>query len=83
MKQTIEVDNINYIIDVYGRGNVLVGVDYLSEEDTGADLVIYNISGIEMEGVETFSDFTKRVSELGYDEECYEIDRFTLIKTNI
>ena len=46
MKKTeIEIANIKYLIRTYGGNhNLVIGIDYLSESDSGADLVVYDVS---------------------------------------
>ena len=44
-KKEIEIANINYLIRTYGGNhNLVIGIDYLSESDSGADLVVYDVS---------------------------------------
>ena len=46
MKYTeIEIANIDYLFRTYGGNhNLVIGIDYLSESDSGADLVVYDVS---------------------------------------
>ena len=46
MKKTeIEISNIDYLFRTYGGNhNLVIGIDYLSESDSGADLVVYDVS---------------------------------------
>ena len=46
MKYTeIEIVNIDYLFRTYGGNhNLVIGIDYLSESDSGADLVVYDVS---------------------------------------
>ena len=46
MKKTeIDIANIDYLFRTYGeQPNLVIGVDYLSESDSGADLVVYDVS---------------------------------------
>ena len=82
MKKTeIEIANINYLIRTYeGQPNLVVGVDYLSADDKGLDLVVYDTTEM-LDDVETFEDFISVVNENCLDEESFEVDRVTLIRT--
>ena len=46
MKKTeIDIANIDYLFRTYGGSpNLVVGIEYLSESDNSADLVIYDVS---------------------------------------
>ena len=46
MKKTeIDITNIDYLFRTYGGNhNLVIGIDYLSESDSGADLVVYDVS---------------------------------------
>lgn len=44
-KIEIDIANIDYLFRTYGGNpNLVVGIDYLSESDNSADLVIYDVS---------------------------------------
>ena len=46
MKKTeIDIANIDYLFRTYGGNhNLVIGIDYLSESDSSADLVVYDVS---------------------------------------
>lgn len=79
----IQVDNIQWLISEYSgmlfSGAYIVGVDY-HEELNGADLVLYDIS--ELEGVSSQRELNEWCTKKGGDEERFEVDRVTLIKTD-
>lgn len=80
MKQKIEMDNVNYLFEKFGGNkDVIIGVDYLSEDDCGVDLVVYDTSNMNKKptGIENFHQW---ISENGEDEESFEMDRVTLVK---
>ena len=82
MKKTeIEIANIDYLIRTYeGQPNLVVGVDYLSADDKGLYLVVYDTTEM-LDDVETFEEFISVVNENCLDEESFEVDRVTLVKT--
>lgn len=44
-KIEIDIANIDYLFRTYGGNpNLVVGIEYLSESDNSADLVIYDVS---------------------------------------
>ena len=44
-KIEIDIANIDYLFRTYGgQPNLVVGIEYLSESDNSADLVIYDVS---------------------------------------
>ena len=58
----------------------MVGVDYLSADDKGLDLVVYDTTEM-LDDVETFEEFISVVNENCLDEESFEVDRVTLFRT--
>lgn len=79
----IEVNNINWLLAEYGAmSNILIGVDSLSVEDTGIDLVVYDVTEM-IEKPEDIESFKEIVNENGLDEESFEIDRVTLVKSSL
>ena len=83
MKKTeIEIANIDYLFRTYGDGqpNLVLGIDYLSEDDKGLYLVVYDTTEM-LDDVETFEEFMTVVNENCLDKESFEVDRVTLIKT--
>lgn len=79
-KDRIEIENVNYLFERYkSRENILIGVDYLSVEDKGIDLVVYDTTNMLTE-VGSFEDFIAVVDENGLDEEEFEVDRVTLVR---
>ena len=60
-------------------GAYIVGVDH-HEELNGADLVLYDVS--ELEGVSSQRELSEWCTNNGGDEERFEVDRVTLIKTD-
>lgn len=82
MKKTeIDIANIDYLIRTYeGQPNLVVGVDYLSADDKGLDLVVYDTTEM-LDDVETFEEFISVVNENCLDEESFEVDRVTLVRT--
>ena len=82
MKYTeIEFTNIDYLFRTYGgQPNLVVGVDYLSADDRGLDLVVYDTTEM-LDDVETFEEFMTVVNENCLDEESFEVDRVTLVRT--
>ena len=82
MKYTeIEIANIDYLFRTYGgQPNLVVGVDYLSADDKGLDLVVYDTTEM-LDDVETFDEFMTVVNENCLDEESFEVDRVTLVRT--
>lgn len=78
IKNRIEIDNVNYLFEIYkGEENILIGIDYL--EDNGADLVVYDTTEL-LATVYDFEEFIQVIDENGLDEEEFEIDRTTLVK---
>ena len=84
MKYTeIEFANIDHLFRTYGgQPNLVVGVDYLSADDRGLDLVVYDTTEM-LDDVETFEEFITVVNENCLDEESFEVDRVTLIRTQL
>ena len=82
MKKTeIEIANIKYLIRTYeGQPNLVVGVDYLSADDKGLYLVVYDTTEM-LDDVETFEEFISVVNENCLDKESFEVDRVTLVRT--
>ena len=84
----IELDNLQWLLYNHGMsieyGNTVVGVDYLAVEDEGVDLVIYDVEGLEFdnERVYNYEQLVKYCNENGFDEENFEIDRVTLIRSD-
>ena len=79
-KKEIEIANINYLIRTYeGQPNLVVGVDYLSADDKGLYLVVYDTTEM-LDDVETFEEFMTVVNENCLDEESFEVDRVTLVR---
>ena len=60
----------------------MVGVDYLSADDKGLDLVVYDTTEM-LDDVETFEEFISVVNENCLDEESFEVDRVTLVRTQL
>ena len=80
-KKEIEIANINYLIRTYeGQPNLVVGVDYLSADDKGLYLVVYDTTEM-LDDVETFEEFISVVNENCLDKESFEVDRVTLVRT--
>ena len=84
MKKTeIEIENIDYLFRTYGgQPNLVVGIDYLSADDKGFDLVVYDTTEV-LDDVETFEEFISVVNENCLDEESFEVDRVTLVRTQL
>ena len=82
MKKTeIDIANIDYLFRIYGEQlNLVVGVDYLSADDKGLDLVVYDTTEM-LDDVKTFEGFMTVVNENCLDEESFEVDRVTLVRT--
>ena len=77
----LEFTNIDYLIRTYGeQPNLIVGVDYLSTDDKGLYLVVYDTTEM-LDDVETFEEFMTVVNENCLDEESFEVDRVTLVRT--
>ena len=80
-KKEIEIANIDYLFRTYeGQPNLVLGVDYLSADDKGLYLVVYDTTEM-LDDVETFEEFISVVNENCLDEESFEVDRVTLVKT--
>ena len=77
----VQVENIQWLINEYGgmlfSGAYIVGVDHY-EELNGADLVLYDIRGLE--GVSSQRELSEWCDKNGGDEEVYEVDRATIIR---
>ena len=82
MKKTeIDIANIDYLFRTYGeQPNLVVGVDYLSADDKGLYLVVYDTTEV-LDDVETFEEFMTVVNENCLDKESFEVDRVTLFRT--
>ena len=82
MKKTeIEIANIDYLFRNYeGQPNLVLGVDYLSADDKGLYLVVYDTTEM-LDDVETFEEFMTVVNENCLDKESFEVDRVTLVRT--
>ena len=82
MKKTeIGIASIDYLIRTYeGQPNLVVGVDYLSADDKGLYLVVYDTTEMLVD-VETFEEFMTVVNENCLDKEFFEVDRVTLFRT--
>ena len=77
----LEFTNIDYLFRTYGgQPNLVVGVDYLSADDKGLDLVVYDTTEM-LDDVETFEEFMTVVNENCLDKESFEVDRVTLIRS--
>ena len=82
MKNTeFDIANIDYLFRTYvEQPNLVVGVDYLSTDDKGLYLVVYDTTEM-LDDVETFEEFISVVNENCLDEESFEVDRVTLVRT--
>ena len=82
MKKTeIDIANIDYLFRTYeGQPNLVLGVDYLSADDKGLYLVVYDTTEM-LQDVETFEEFISVVNENCLDKESFEVDRVTLVRT--
>lgn len=87
-KQLIELNNLQWLFSEYGmsieHGNTIVGIDYMAIEDNGVDLVVYDVGGLDYKGesVLNYNQLVEFCNENGKNEEDYEIDRVTLIKSD-
>lgn len=76
----IDVENIKWLFEHYGEyileGDYLLGVDN-HEELEGADLVIYDVYGMNIKTQEELSEWC---TKHGGDEENLEIERVTLVR---
>ena len=82
MKKTeIEIANIDYLFRTYeGQPNLVVGVDYLSADDKGLYLVVYDTTEM-LDDVETFEEFMTVVNENFLDKEFFFFFRVTICRT--
>lgn len=82
----IELDNLQWLLSDHGMsleyGNTVVGVDYLTVEDEGVDLVVYDVEGLEFDNERIYDheQLVKYCNENGFNEENFEIDRVALIR---
>lgn len=75
----IQIDNINYLFKNFGGNeNILIGLDSLSIESDGMDLVAYDITNLQ-ETPKNVKHFHDIITKYGLDEEVFEIDRVSLI----
>ena len=80
-KKEIEIANINNLSRTNERQpNLVVGVDYLSADDKGLYVVVYDTTEM-LDDVETFEEFMTVVNENFLDKESFEVDRVTLVRT--
>lgn len=80
--KAFEDDNLLDLIRTYdfkGIRNLMVKVDEL---ETGADLVVYDVGGM-LEVPSSVEEFSSIVNENGLDEAEFEIDRWTLVRTDL
>lgn len=71
-------DNEKYLKEKYNNNNTLFIKEKLSSN--GLDLVAYDITEIKTETKEEFYNY---ISENRLDEECFEMDRVTLIEIDL
>ena len=76
----VDVENIKWLFEYYGEeilsGEYLLGVDN-HEELGGADLVLYDVYGIN---IKTQKELSEYCTKHGGDEEDLEIERVTLVR---
>lgn len=80
----LETSNLEHILKTYfkpknGECDIIIGIDHLSEQN-GADIVVYDITDMTGNKPKTYQEFIDRNTDLGDDEEIYEIDRVTLVE---
>lgn len=80
----LEMDNLNDLLTKHDftSGLLLMTMDTLAEDMDypGADLVVYDLSKLP-EKARNIQEFHNIITKHGLDEETFEIDRSTFIKT--